>query len=205
MRGTGTQTDPFIIMTIDDLYSMEELGGPEVCCRLGADIELNGTPYAKNFVPIPVNWSSFDGNGHKIRNIYFSAPQTDVNVFRVMVSGTISISGLMIENAVLCGYMVNLFRADSGTEATVNLYDCAVMLKISHYCESLMTNSNCILHGIGLTVSTDLSVFAVSGSLNIGYPFIYGGNVRRTQIVVDLLIHDEGSAQSYETSFFRHA
>lgn len=205
MKGTGTHTDPFIIMTIDDLYSMEELGGPEVCCRLGADIELNGTPYAENFVPIPVNWSSFDGNGHKIRNIYVSDLQKVVNAFRVMISGKISISGLMLENAVLCGSEVNLFRADTGINATVDIYDCAMILKISHHGDSCASGSCCMLHGKNLTVSSDLSVIAVSAVINRGYPLIYGGNVRRTQIVLDLLIHDEGNAQLPETSFFRHA
>ena len=119
MKGTGTQTDSFIIMTIDDLYAMEELGGPEVCCRLGADIELNGTPYAEKFIPIPVNWSFLDGNGHKIRNIYISDPANRVNAFRVMISGNITITGLFLENAVLCGTVVTLFLADSGVKAVI--------------------------------------------------------------------------------------
>lgn len=204
MKGTGTQTDPFIIMTADDLYSMEELGGEGIYCRLGADIELNGTPYAENFVPIPVNWSSLDGNDHKIRNIFVSDPTNYVHAFRVMTAGTIRISGLMLENVVLCGTVVNLFTADSGITADIKLYDCALVLKVSHLTGSVISGENCILHGSGLTVSSELSVVALSAVMNRGYTLFNGGTIRRTQIVIDVTVHDAGASSIPETSIFRN-
>lgn len=203
MTGTGTQADPFIIQTADDLYSMEELGGSGVYCRLGADIEMNGTPYAENYVPIPVNWSSLDGNGYKIRNIYVDDPLNRVHAFKVMVGGTINISGLMLENVVMQGTVVNLFLADTGITAAIKLYDCTFILKVNHCTGSVVSGESCMLHGSGLTVSSDLSVIAVSGVFKRGYAFFNGGSVKRTQIVVDLLTHDAGDGSIYESSIFR--
>lgn len=203
MTGTGTKKDPFIIRTIDDLYSMKELGGADVCCRLDSDIELNGTPYAENFIPIPVNWSSLDGNGHKIRNILVSKPVGYASVFNVMIGGTIDISGLMLENTVISGEVITLFAPGTGITASINLYDCALMLKISHNSDYSYTEAISMMHGEGLTVSSDLSVISISGTLRTGYAVFYGGSVRRSQLILDLLTHDTSSSGSTEKSFFR--
>ncbi len=203
MNGTGTKTDPYIIQTAEDLYMMEEVGGSGVCCRLGADIELNDTAYAEHFSLIPVNCSTFDGNGHKIRNIYNSEIGGRVSAFKVMVGGTIDISGLMLENAVLQGNIINLFTAASGITAEVKLYDCAFILKVGHYCSSVVTGENCILHGARLTISSELSVIALSGIYNKNYTLFNGGTIKRTQILLDLLTHDAGTPSVYEGSLMR--
>lgn len=203
MTGTGTKKDPFIIQTADDLYSMKELGGADVCCRLDSDIELNGTPYAENFIPIPVNWSSLDGNGHKIRNILVSEPEGYASVFDVMVGGTIDISGLMLENTVICGNVITLFASGTGVKASINLYDCALMLKISHNSSCSYIEGISMLHGEGMTVSSDLSVISISGTVKTDYAIFYGGSVRRSQVILDLLTHDSSNASLTECSLFR--
>lgn len=203
MKGTGTEKDPFILQTADDLYEMETLGGSGIYCRLEADIDLNDTPYAENFVPIPVNWSSFDGGGHKIRNICASVQRNRVNAFAVMVSGNINISGLMLENAIMQGSVVNLFKAADEVSAAIKLHDCTFILKISHTSESYVTGENCMLHGSNLTVSSDLCAIAVSGALRRGYSLFNGGSVKRTQVVLDLVTHDAGNSSVYESSIFR--
>lgn len=203
MTGTGTKNDPFIILTADDLYSMNELGGADICCRLEADIELNGTSYAEHFTPIPVNWSSLDGNGHKIRNIFISDPKNRVSAFDVMVDGTINISGLMLENTVMNGNVITLFSSGSGVTASIELYDCMLMLEISHNSSDSYTENISMLHGEGLTVSSDLCVISVSGTVKTGYAIFCGGNVKRTQVIVDLLTHDSSNYDSTECSLFR--
>lgn len=203
MTGTGTKTDPFIIRTADDLYSMKELGGADICCRLEEDIELNGTPYAEHFTPIPVNWSSLDGNGHKIRNILISDPKNHVSAFDVMVDGTVNISGLMLENVVICGNVITLFASGSGVTASIELYDCALMLKISNNSSDSYTENISMLHDEGLTVSSDLCVISISGTVKTGYAIFCGGSVRRTQVIVDLLTHDSSNYSSTECSLFR--
>lgn len=203
MTGTGTKNDPFIILTADDLYSMNELGGADICCRLEADIELNGTSYAEHFTPIPVNWSSLDGNGHKIRNILISDPKNRVSAFDVMVDGTINISGLMLENTVMNGNVITLFSSGSGVTASIELYDCMLMLEISHNSSDSYAENISMLHGEGLTVSSDLCVISISGTVKTGYAIFCGGNVKRTQVIVDLLTHDSSNYDSTECSLFR--
>ena len=41
MTGNGTNENPYIITTVDELYSMEELGGSDVYFELGNDIDFN--------------------------------------------------------------------------------------------------------------------------------------------------------------------
>lgn len=203
MRGTGTQADPFVIMTAEELYEMERLGGADVHCRLGEDIDFNGTPYAQEFIPIPVNWASLDGGGHKIRNILVSDQNNIVNAFRVMVSGEVVINGLFLENVVLCGRIVNLFRADTEAEAVIKLKDCSLVIKASHMANAILSGENCILHGEHLTVSSELSVIAVSAVFNRNYAVFNGDTISRTQIIVDILTHHEGDSAILETALFR--
>ena len=184
---------------------MEELGGPEVCCRLGADIELNGTPYAEKFIPIPVNWSFLDGNGHKIRNIYISDPANRVNAFRVMISGNITITGLFLENAVLCGTVVTLFLADSGVKADIKLHDCSLILKVINMSTTTIAGELCVLHGSNLTVSPELSVISLSASYNKGYAIFNGETIKRCQIIIDIIIHNKGDSGVLETALFRNS
>ncbi len=205
MRGTGTQADPFVIMTAEELYEMETLGGADVYCRLGADIDLNGTPYAQEFIPIPVNWSSLDGGGHKIRNILVSDQLNIVNAFRVIVSGDIAINGLFLENAVLCGSIVNLFRADTDVEAVIKLMDCSLIIKASHMNSSTLAGGSCILHGENLTVSSELSVIAVSAVFNKNYAVFNGDTISRSQIIIDILTHHKGDPAILESALFRNS
>ena len=60
-----------------------------------------------------------------------------------------------------------------------------------------------MLHGTDLTVSTDLSVIALWGAFMKGYALFYGGTIKRTQIVLDLVTHDAGDSSVHETSMFR--
>ena len=203
MKGTGTLTDPYVIMTAEDLYSMETLGGADVHCRLGADIDFNGTPYAADFVPIPVNWSSFDGDGHKIRNIHISDPTNRVHALRVMVAGEISITGLFLENAVISGSVVTLFMADSGIYSTIKLWDCSFMLKVSHTSSSIIAGEGCLLHGSGLTITAELCVISVSLIYNRGYAVFNGDTIRKSQIIIDITIYNAGDTSVHETSLFR--
>lgn len=203
MNGTGTKTDPFILQTADDLYAMEEMGGADVYCRLGADIDLNGTEYADNFTPIPVNWSHLDGGGHKIRNICKSDPMNIVRAFNVIVSGDIEISGLMLENVVMQGTVINLFYAGTGISANISFFDCAFVLKLNRTGTSVLSGGISSFHNSNIKMSFDLSVVALSSIDKRGCPLFSSDKVSRTHIILDVLTHDSGSANIYETSLFR--
>lgn len=203
MNGTGTQTDPFILKTAEDLYAMEEAGGSGVYCRLDADIDLNGTEYAEKFKPIPVNWSYLDGAGHKIRNICYSDSMNIVKAFNVMISGDIEISGLMLENVVMQGTVINLFYANTGISANISIFDCAFVMKLNRTGSSVMSGGISSFHNSNIKMSFDLSVVALSSVDKRGCPLFSGDTVKRTHIILDVLIHDSGSANVYEAALFR--
>lgn len=126
MTGTGTQADPLVIMNADDLYALETAGGSGKYAKLGANIDFNGTQYADDFQPIPLNCTYFDGNGKTIRNIYKSDLYTDPAAFRAMQS-TVNITSLKVENLVMRGDIPALFTADtSGTRIYMTRCDVAL-------------------------------------------------------------------------------
>lgn len=203
MNGTGTQTDPFILKTAEDLYAMEEAGGSGVYCRLDADIDLNSTEYAEKFKPIPVNWSYLDGAGHKIRNICNSDPMNRVSAFNVMISGNIEISGLMLENVVMQGTVINLFYADTGISANISIFDCAFVMKLNRTGTSVLSGSISSFHNSNIKMTFDLSVVALSSIDQRGCPLFSSDTVKRTHIILDVLTHDSGGMNVYETALFR--
>jgi len=198
MRGTGTAGDPFVIMTAEDLYAMETAGGQGKYCQLGADIDLNGTPWAEHFQPIPLNCSSFDGCGHKIRNVYSVSGDSIVYAFDVMVSGDINISDVFLENIVLTGTSVNLFGSSAEVSAEIKMYRCAVSMVTSRISrDSWHDYTNCILHGDGITVSSELCTYALEGHYSSHFHVIKGGTFVRSQLMLNNKYR--GGADSSET------
>jgi len=90
MTGSGTQADPYIIETIQDLQDMNqdyfayyELGN-DINASVTANWNDNGDGTFAGFDPIgkesPVEHrfqGSFDGKGHTISNLYINRPDND--------------------------------------------------------------------------------------------------------------------------------
>lgn len=65
MTGTGTQTDPYIVMNADELIEATSVaeGGDARYVKLGADINMDG------HVNVDMHFYELDGDGHSITNI----------------------------------------------------------------------------------------------------------------------------------------
>lgn len=197
MTGTGTQADPYIISTVDDLYSLSTVGGA-VYCELGADIDLNGTPYAEHFSTIPLNCLSLDGKGHSIRNIYVSAPTDTVKIFEVQRD--ISISNLIVENFETIGLNIHIFASNNTTSKTVSLYNCILILKITRLGTSPAGNNRNLMQYI-TTVNTELCTISVQGSMKLQYQIIKNSSyIRRTHIHLDITTQTANQQGGADTS-----
>ncbi len=116
MTGTGTQADPYIIQNFDDLLNVS--GGSGTYYKLGVDIDVNDTPYANGWKSqVNLECSSFDGDGHTIRNIVMSQPITYGDYKFTFpfgcsssFSGSTAYKNLNIENAYILGENPGLFR-----------------------------------------------------------------------------------------------
>ncbi len=108
VMGSGTITDPFVIMTAEQLNVIglfpNEWGREYGCFELGANIDLADIPAGEiNLIGTDddirkIFQGLFDGRGHTISNLNYSSPETDsVGLFR-MTRGVIKNLGLVDPN-----------------------------------------------------------------------------------------------------------
>lgn len=189
MNGTGTSENPYIIMNVDDLYSMSTTGGNDVYFSLGADIDFNDTDYAENFVPITLNCKKFDGNGHIIRNVNYSLTDTTASMFMVSETATeIAIENLKIENIRLAGTSVFLFGG-SGSQCNVSLTHCTFILNdlitLSTNTASA-TDKFCLMHGNNIKFIADYCTFAIKVSYYKMYATFSQDSISHTQVSAEI-------------------
>lgn len=154
MDGIGTYGDPYIINTVEELYSIEQTGSPDTCYALGCDIDLNGSPAAYSFSPIVLNCRFLDGRGHSIRNIITGTCETGQHIFTVPEGVTkLLIAGLTVDNAHLTAPAVTLFSAVS---CKIRLERCAFAVMGSNTAEVPV---DVPFIGSGVTLSADLCSF----------------------------------------------
>lgn len=208
MTGEGTQTNPYIITTADELYSMGTLGGTDVYFRLEADIDFNGTQYAETFEPIPLYCAELDGNGHTIRNIYCNSDST-VTVFSDMTSNTSAqtavIKNLVIENTELVGADITFFAKNSGSvKGTIRLEGCCFSIRFT--LTAKVTNGSSsqkgLLHDIYRIPDVYMCTMKIEMKLVAGHPLIAKGTVNRSQFDVNVSFVDSRiSSQGYTALF----
>lgn len=148
MNGSGTSSDPFIIMTAEDLCGML----PEYCYALGCDIDFGSSPYCLDIPSITIG-SSLDGRGHMIRNIVCCKTDIDFNLFTV--SGNVSVSNITFENIRLTGKRTSFF----GGSGLVTLSRCNFALKVSWHQANSTTTS--IFNNGSMTINATECNFVV--------------------------------------------
>ncbi|MDE5556552.1 MAG: hypothetical protein K2J32_02485 [Ruminococcus sp.] len=201
MNGTGTEENPYIIMTADDLYSMKTSGGSEVYFSLGADIDFNNTPYAENFVPITINCKMFYGNGHVIRNINYSRPDSNASMF--IVSCDTTIDNLKTENIRLCARNVFLF-GNSGKRCNISLKHCIIIMNdviILSQASPTLTNKYCLMHEHNMKVYADYCTFAIKLQAEKSYPFFSDNNVSHSQMKAEIYINSSANSGNSYSAF----
>ena len=181
MDGTGTSTDPYVITTVDELYSMNTTGGNNVYFKLGRDIDLNGTQYADNFQVIQLKCASLDGDGHKIRNIIHNNATSTVSVFNVM--NTTEIKNTVFENIRLSGKEVTFFTSADSTSRTVSLDRCVFAVKAEYnYFGTVASGSKrCLMHREYLKLNCNLCTFSIDASFTVPYSVISDSTINRCQ------------------------
>lgn len=148
-KGSGTTSDPFIISSAIDLDNVRL--APYAHFKQNADIDLaNYSSNGTGWNPIDNFTGTYDGNMHKIKNIYINSSNSNVGLFATVDSKDALIKGIILEikdgaeikgNSSVGGIAGNLIR---GT-----IQECSVKGKIetSRYGDcggiaSFNTNSN---------------------------------------------------------------
>lgn len=189
MTGSGTTENPYIIMNVDDLYSMSTIGNNETYFQLGADIDFNDTDYAENFIPINLNCRGFDGNGHIIRNVNYNNIDTTSSMFAVSFDdGNIEIDNLKIENIRLTGTNVFLF-ANNGEKCNISLTHCTFILNdMISLASTLPTTDNafCIMHDHNITISANYCTFAIKAEMYKFYAVFQSDTLSCTQSSIEM-------------------
>lgn len=202
MTGTGTQIDPYIIMTADDLYSMDALGGSGIYFKLGANIDFNETAYAESFVSIPLKCAELDGNGYYIRNIYANNPTGEASLFtlysKAICGEEQTLKNLKTQNITLFGKSTHFFGDSSGAGKLL-LNNCELTCKFKATAEmtngtsgynGILSSSNRRLHFYLCTLIIDADLFKT-------HPLWYGGSFSRSQMRLNLTV---ASGRSYTSS-----
>lgn len=130
MTGTGTQTDPYIIMDYTDLCNMK--GGNSTYYKLGADIDFSQTDRKSDADSIIVSFKELDGDGHTISN-YFGRRSSSTSYnsmfkYTSASSGTIknvNFTGIYFAGGVTC--LIDM----SGNSNIVYLKNCRIATKIN--------------------------------------------------------------------------
>jgi hypothetical protein len=120
LRGTGTPQDPYLVEIAQDLAAVGRLRTGYF--RLMADIDLQGITWSR--APIPEFEGSFDGNGHRIRNLTIRSGEPDRLGFFGDIAGG-RVANLGIENISITGTdgSTNLGGLAGGTSGQiVNCY-----------------------------------------------------------------------------------
>lgn len=203
MTGTGTQTDPYIIMTAADLYSMDEIGGTNIYFKLGTDIDLNGTPYAEHFTGIPMKCAGLDGGGHCIRNIINTSLNTYKYIFFVTPrtgGSMISVKNLRLENVQLTGEFASVFYSgpDSNKGSHIELYNCVFLLNVKRYGSSMpnAAKRSCMIHESISSLKMELCTICFAGEFTYPFAFFGGMTIKRCHLHLDMYI-DSGPSSSY--------
>ena len=111
--GSGTETDPYIIVTTDELDALADaVNGGDVMngkhFRLLADLNYSGKPYTPIGTMDSRFQGTFDGHGHSINNVVINQPDQDYQgLFAVIhVDGTVKNLVLGAGSSITGGYYV---------------------------------------------------------------------------------------------------
>lgn len=180
MTGAGTQTNPYIVETAEDLYAISSYGSSTKYFKLGNDIDFNETEYAKNFSPIALKAKCLDGDGHTIRGIYKNTPGSAISLFEDSYSSSyspIEIKNLTIE-AELIGSNVTFFRYTytAGTVYTFN--NCCFIFN----CSEGAANENALLNSPLLTPKFNYCTLILNGDLVSSHKLMQSGSMTGCQV-----------------------
>lgn len=210
MTGTGTQADPYIILTADDLYEIGTVGGTTAYFRLDADIDFNETAYAESFSPITLKCAELDGNGHTIRNIYYTNQSGCANVFtscsRYDAPWSMTVKNLKMENIYLSGAITYFLYSPSDLEdCPIVFSNCSIACSFKP--STLLANSNYTYKGFmsdgNRYIEASYCTFVITAENAGPHPLFYRGSLNCCHINVNFDILETAVSLYNREAFFR--
>ena len=131
MTGTGTQTDPYIVMDYTDFCNMT--GGDSTYYKLGADIDFAKADRKPTDNGISINFAQLDGDGHTVSNFFRRIDISNYvnSIFRYgngaksMVLQNIYFKGIYLSGGT------TYFISGVSTSYNITLKNCRIALKIN--------------------------------------------------------------------------
>ena len=165
--GSGTQEEPYIVKTADELLAlgeMEEVG----YVRLDADIDMSGVT-GKSCI-IQKLTGEFDGNGHTISNLELEGKANASIGFISELKGNVldvNFESISIEDGILNGSIVGIIAGSIPEGSNILIEKCAVNGKITN-----KTSGSIYIGGLigraGMTNSdTDLKITSCISDVTI--------------------------------------
>ncbi len=197
LAGSGTQEDPYIISTTEDLYEFAEnvflystIDGVVAYTELASDIDLNGADWS----PIGGEHYSyggvFNGNSHTISNCNIIATDCEnVGFFRQTWDADTEIKNLKLDGITIVSQDDHLTVGGLVGKSSADIINCTVSAEIKLYGEvysaggivGIMSGSNmvgCTSYGSMSTTITE----AMSSSTSILYEYPrFGGMIGTVQ------------------------
>lgn len=130
MTGSGTQTDPYIVMNYMDLCSMT--GGSSTYYRLGADIDFAQTDRKSTDGAILIGFKELDGDGHTISNFFGradSSPKYNA-LFKFSSAYSPKIKNVNFIGIYLAGGITCMIDS-SATSNSIYFENCRLSIKIN--------------------------------------------------------------------------
>ena len=154
MTGTGTQTDPYIVMNYEDFCNMN--GGSDKYYKLGADIDFAQTDRTSTSGAIGLSFKQLDGDGHTVSNFFRRVDVSDTinSLFKFSGSGAMTLQNIYFRGIYLAGGKT-CFMSSISSSYTVTLKNCRIALKINDTAGS--SNSLCLFDKLNITSTKSLS------------------------------------------------
>ena len=171
MTGTGTQTDPYIVMNYEDFCNMN--GGSDKYYKLGADIDFAQSDRTSTSGAIFVSFKQLDGDGHKVLNFFRRVDIADNSnsLFKFTGTGEMTFQNNYFKGIYLSGGNA-CFMGSVSSSYAVTLKNCRIALKIND--TSSVSSQICLLDKLKLTDSEILVEGTSDFSKQITNATVYG-------------------------------
>lgn len=137
MTGTGTQTDPYIVMNVDEFIEAASISD-ETYVKLGADINMDG------LINTVTKFKVLDGDGHSFINMTAPPPHSSAQWY--MFDTASNMNGSKIKNVKFQSALLNNTRLLLLPNREVYLEDCEFSIKFVHGGGFLAGYSSTTLH-----------------------------------------------------------
>lgn len=201
MTGSGSSGDPYVIYDINDIKQIYNKGQYNYHFKLNNDIDFTGTSYAMDYVPINLEFATFDGQGHTIRGIYKTSPASDASLFLGTHSYGLTIKNLNIEAEFSCSTF-SLVNNPKLPAVNYTYENCKFVLNLYEgTTPQSNTNSGSLFGTNSLCQKFKYCTFIINGSLHSAHNFLKNGSFTGCQFRFDTIVYNVDSDSSINGFF----